>query len=344
MKTRIAIASGLLLLQVAAIGCGTSTRTAGSGPVSFSLKGPISGPLIGYVWDPTASGLRPIFGVSGAAQLGAALYANQSLSGAAVSLAKQFALLTSTTGEIFLTTLPAGEPSLLTPKLSTQQQIALSPSGDAAIIFARDLMSITLITGLPASPALQTIELPAIANQAVVSDSGLVLIATTLSDGTSALRSLAASGATAPVTTLSQFGAMAFLPKSTNALIADAGQNGVQLASGLGGAVNISRIASSADGIARPVAVASSLDAHWAIIANQTGSNIVRVDLSGKTPASSVQCNCSPAFLMPIAGNDVFRLTELGAGPLSIFDGNASKPRVFLIAGVQENSSQGMVR
>jgi len=47
---------------------------------------------------------------------------------------------------------------------------------------------------------------------------------------------------------------------------------------------------------------------------------------------------------MPIAGNDVFRLTDLGAGPLSIFDGNASKPRVFLIAGIQDNTSQGMVR
>jgi hypothetical protein len=344
MKPRIAIASGLLLLQVAAIGCGRSTGTAGSGPASFAAIGPVSGPLIGYVWDPIAPGLRPIFGVSGAARLGAALYANRMFSAAAVSVAKQFALLTSATGEIYLTSLPAGEPSLISPKLSSQQQIAISPSGNAAIIFADDLRSITLITGLPASPVLQTVELPAIANQAAVSDSGLVLIATTLNNGTSNLRSLTASGATAPVTTLSQFGAMAFLPKSTSALIADAGQNGVQLASGLGGALNISRIATSADGVAKPVAVASSSDARWAIIANQTGSSIVLVDLSGKTPSSSVQCNCSLAFLMPIAGNDVFRLTELGAGPLSIFDGNASKPRVFLIAGIQDNTSQGMVR
>ena len=344
VKTRTAIACGLLLLQLAASGCGTSGSTSGSGPATFLSKGPISGPVIGYAWDRAASGLRPIFGVSGAARLGAALYANQSFNGAAASVRRQFALLTSTTGEVFLTALPDGQPSLLSPKLSTQQQIALSPSGTAAIIYAHDLTAITLVTGLPMSPALQTIHLPATADHAAVGDSGLILIATTQTDVTSALRSLAASGVTAPITTLSQFGAMAFLPKGTSAVVADAGQNAIELASGLGSATSISQIASSADGVARPVAIASSSDGRWAIIANQTGSSIVSVDLSGNTPSSSVQCSCSPALLASIAGNDVFRLTELGAGPLSVFDGDAAKPRVFLIAGVQANSSQGMIQ
>jgi hypothetical protein len=343
MKKRKAVACSLLLLQLAASGCGTS-GTSGSGPATFLSKGPVSGPVIGYAWDRAASGLRPIFGVSGAARLGAALYANQSFNGAAASVRRQFALLTSTKGEVFLTALPNGRPSLLSAKLSMQPQITLSPSGNAAIIYAHDLAAITLVTGLPTSPALQTILLPATADRAAVGDSGVILLATTQSDGTSALRWLAASGATAPITTLSQFGAMAFLPKSTSAVVADAGQNAIELASGLGSAASISQIASSADGLARPVAVASSSDGRWLVIANQNGSSIVRVDLTGSTPTSSLPCGCSPALLAPIAGNDVFRLTELGAGPLSVFDGDAVKPRVFLIAGVQANSSQRIVQ
>jgi hypothetical protein len=212
-----------------------------------------------------------------------------------------------------------------------------------AVIYAHGLAAITLVTGLPTSPVLQTIPLPVTADRAVVGDSGEIILATTQSDGTSALRSLVTSGATAPITTLSQFGAMAFLPKSTSAVVADAGRNAVELASGVGSAASISQIASSADGVARPVAVASSSDGRWLVIANQNGSSIVRVDLTGVTPTSSLPCSCSPALLAPIAGNDVFRLTELGAGPLSVFDGDAVKPRVFLIAGVHKNSPQVMV-
>jgi hypothetical protein len=349
IRARTLIAGVLALFVMSNLGCGTTTGTRsipGSSTGSFSPNQPVSGPLIGYVWDQSSTGLRPIFGISGAASLGTPLYTGSGYSGAVVSLRRQYALLTNTNGQIALATLPNGEPLELVEKLSTKQQATVSPSGNAALIYAPDLTTVTLVQGLPGTPKLQIINLPGsvAANRAVVGDSGLMLIATTQPDGTSAIRSLTPSGTSAPIVTASRLGAFAFLPHSTNALIADAGQNVVLLASGVGGTSSISQVAGIADGIAQPLAVAASSDGRWAVIANRQGSTIVKVDLTHRAPTIQVQCSCSPAVLKSVAGNSVFLLTELGTESISVFDGDAAKPRILFIPGLQRASLQGMIR
>jgi hypothetical protein len=313
---------------------------------SFSSNQPVGGPLIGYLWDQSAAGLRPIFGITGAAFLGTPLYTGRAYSGAVVSLRRQYALLTNTKGQVALATLPNGEPLDLVDQLSTRQQAAVSPSGNTALIYAPDLTTLTVVQGLPGAPKLQTVHLPGSvsANRAVISDSGLMLIATTQPDGTSAVRSLTSNGTSAPIVTVSQLAGFAFLPHSTTALIADAGQNRVLMASGLGAAPSVSQVADSEDGIAQPLALAASSDGRWAVIANRQGSTVVKVDLTSRVPASQLQCNCSPAVLTSLAGNSVFLLTEAATGTISVFDGDAAKPRILSIPGVQQASLQGMIR
>ena len=344
------VASGVLaLFLMGSVGCGTSF-TPPSGPGnqggSFATNEPVSGPLIGYVWDPSALGVRPILGVSAAASMGAALYADSGYSAAVISQLRRYALLTNKEGQTVLVTLPNGEPQTLVNQRSALQKLALSPSGNAALIYASDLSTLTLIQGLPGTPRPQTITLPgsAAAERAVVGDTGLILIATKQADGTSLVRSVTPSGSTATVITAGQLGGFAFLPHSTNALIADAAQNAVLLASGLGGTPGISRVAGLADGIAEPMAVAASADGRWAVVANRQGSTIVRVDLTNRAPISQVRCSCSPNVLLSLAGNSVFLLTPPGAGSLSLFDGDAAKPRILFIPGIQTASARGMMR
>lgn len=344
------ILAGLLILFIGgALGCGTPAGgppAPGSAAGNFSPNQPVSAPLIGYVWDQSASGLRPILGVSGAASLGNLLYADNSYTGAVVSVRRQYALLTNAKGQIALTSLPNGEPQYLMDRLSNNQQTTVSPSGNAALIYARDLSTVTLIQGLPAKPTLQTINLPPslTVNLAAVNDSGLMLIATTQADGTTAIRSLTPASASASIVTVSQLGALDFIPRSTSALIADSGQNVVSLATGLGDTPRISRVAGAADGIAQPLAVAASADGHWAVIANRQGSAIVRVDLTNKVPATKLECGCLPAALIRLAGNGVFRLTELGTGSVPVFDGDAPSPRIVFIPGIPGAASQRIVQ
>ena len=237
LKVHTAVVAVLALSLMGNVGCGTligGSPTSGNPGSSFSKTAPVSEPLIGYVWDQSAAGLRPIFGVSAAASMGAPLYAGGSYNGAFISLLRQYVLLTNKDGQIALATLPNGEPRKLLDVLSSKQQVAVSPSGKAALIYAPDLSRLTLIQGLPSAPSLQTINLSgSIApSQAVVGDTGLILIAITQADGTSTVTSITPGGTAATVTTASKLGGLAFLPHSTSALIADRAQNVLLLASG----------------------------------------------------------------------------------------------------------------
>jgi hypothetical protein len=348
MKPHNVAATVLALFLMGNVGCGTSftTPSGPANPGSFSTNEPVSGPLIGYVWDPSAAGVRPILGVSAAASMGAALYADSGYSAAVISQLRRYALLTNKEGQTVLVNLPNGEPQRLVNQVSTRQQAAISPSGNSALIYATDLSTLTLIQGLPRTLSMQTINLPAsaAAERAAIGDTGLILIASTQADGTSVVRSITPGGTTAAVATVGQLGGLAFLPHSTSALIADAAQNAVLLASGLGGALGISQVAGIGDGIAQPMAVAASADGRWAVVANRQGSTIVRFDLTSRAPTSQVQCSCSPNVLLSLAGNSVFLLTPPGAGSLSLFDGDAAKPRILFIPGIQTASAQGMMR
>jgi DNA-binding beta-propeller fold protein YncE len=349
LKVHTVAVSVLALSLVGNVGCGTSIgspATAGNPISNFSTTAPVSEPLIGYVWDQSAAGLRPIFGVSAAASMGAPLYAGGSYSGAFVSLLRQYALLANKDGQIALVTLPNGEPKKLLDRLSSKQQVTVSPSGKAALIYAPDLSRLTLIQGLPSAPSLQTINLSGSVGpaQAVVGDTGLILAATTQGDGTSTITSFTPAGAEASIETVGQLGGMAFLPHSTSALIADEAQSVLLMASGLGGTPSISRIAGSSDGVAQPTAVAASSDGRWAIVANRKASTISRIDLTGRVPASHIQCKCSPTVLLSLAGNSVFLLMPNETGSPSVFDGDAAQPRILFIAGLRQTSTQGMIR
>jgi hypothetical protein len=349
LKIHTVTVAVLALSLMGNVGCGTSIgspSTAANPTSNFSTTAPISEPLIGYVWDQSAAGLRPIFGVSAAASMGAPLYAGGSYNGAFVSLLRHYALLANKDGQIALTILPNGEPKKLLDRLSSKQQVAVSPSGKAALIYAPDLSRLTLIQGLPSAPSLQTINLsgsiaPA---KAVVGDTGLILIEITQADGTSTVTSITPSGTAATIATAGLLGGLAFLPHSTSALIADTAQNVLLLATGLGESPSISRLAGPADGVARPMAVAASSDGRWALVANRQGSTVVKVDLTHRAPISHAQCNCSPTILLSLAGNSVFLLTPPGTGPLSLFDGDAPQPRILLMPGVQQPRAQGMIR
>src|ERR1700733_9311199 len=102
------------ILRIA--GCGTSPMAptplaAPSGTnSSASASNVASGPVLGYWWDTTASGLRPTYGIPGAAHLGQASFNDGSFSGATACSQKGFALLTNKSGALFLAKLPSEQP------------------------------------------------------------------------------------------------------------------------------------------------------------------------------------------------------------------------------------------
>jgi hypothetical protein len=325
-------------------GCGfspasSSPAAAGAMPVQ---AGALSPSVIGYAWDQSVPGLRPIVGVSGASSLGAPIFGDDKYASAVTSAQKQYALLTDAKSRLFLALLPSGQPTLLSDGLSSKQQVRLSPSGSLALIYAPDQPSVILIQGLPQSPQLETIPIPrsVVVNQAAVGDTGLVALATETPGGIVVVRSLNTGGTATQIATLSTFGGLSFLPRSTSLLMADAGQNTLLLASGLPNSPALSQVASAKQGINQPFLVAASSDGRWATVANQDAS-FVRIDLTMHSAPSVAKCICSPIAMIPLRGNSVFLVSDLSAGPLWMFDGDPLVSRVVFIGGLKQSAVAG---
>jgi hypothetical protein len=330
----------LALLTTSTIGCGVSGyRQSSPTPASsFSTTAPVAAPLTGYAWDQAAHGLRPIVGVTGASFVSAPIFSDERYVVAFTSFASGYALLKDVKNNILLVALPSGTPALVSGPMSAEQQIAISPLGRAALIYAADKSTALLLQGMPSALRTKRINLARTANSAAVSDSGLIVTATDQADGSSLLNAQGENSTYFPVVSVGQLGGLAFLPHSSSALIADRAQSAVLLATALDSSPKITRVASAAEGVASPLAIASSFDGHWAILANRQGS-IVRIDLSMQSHSESIDCSCSPSTLLPIAGNGVFRLTELGNGPLRVVDGDSAKLRVVFVGDVQKSNA-----
>jgi hypothetical protein len=321
------------VLHLAACG---STRTpisipAGAAPVMASSNA-ASGPLLGAWWDANHSGLRTVYGVVGAAHQGSPVFSDGSYSGGAACMQKNLALLTMPSGSVYSATLPQGLPQEVSGNGIPNASIVFSPSCTTSLIFVPGGSAGLLLQGLLSHPAATPVSFPLGNSAAAVADSGSILIAVPAANGASSIQFLASgTGSFQPVSVLAKFGGMAFLPGADTALLADASANTVVEASHLTGTLSLTSLATAADGVSQPMAVAISSDGHLAAVANNNESSVLRLDLTGKSAPIKTVCHCSPTELVPLAGNFAFRLNEPNSGTVWAFDGNGLLPRVIFI-------------
>src|SRR5262249_2015717 len=117
--------------------------------------------------------------------------------------------------------------------------------------------------------------------------------------------------------------ALAFVPGESNALVGE--PNAVRL---LSPAFGIQTIADQ--GLEDVSAVAEAGDGSRVFIATRSGRVVIH-DLRSSVE-TSVTCACSPGVLTPLRGNAVFRLNEMGDGPLWLLDADSTEPRILFVA------------
>lgn len=321
-------------------GCGISTHPV-TPPASASANQP-SAAVLGYVWDSRLPGIRPVTGSLGAAHLEGPV-AGSSVTTAIPCAGRNFALTADSAGVVEMISLPAGQTSKLGNPLGKNTRILLSPSCSNAIAFATGSASGLLISGLPSTPLVQSINLGSSASiaGAAVSDSGSVLVAGVNSDGSANLQLLPQAGPSQSLKQLQRFGAMTFIAGSDSAVIADVGANVVFLGTRLSANPAFTQIASSAQGVSNPVAAAASADGHFAFVANGSGTAVLRIDLSGASAPLPIQCSCTPSELIPLFGNAGFQLSDPAAGTIFAIDGDAKTPRALFIPTDKVATSAG---
>jgi hypothetical protein len=312
-------------------GCGTQISKLPSAN-SKSVPGVPGGAILGYVWSSSDRTLRPILGVSGSAQVGQSIVPSGTYAAGAASNASSVGLVEDQKGNLFSLDLPLSKTTPVASGLPATAQIVFSPSGADAIVYATGGTSVTLISALATQPQTTPLALPSGVKllSAIVSDAGTVLAAIQASPV--AIEVLSAAGQLSPVTTVAQTGGMSFLPGVDDALVADGGKNTLSLLQNVSGSPAVQPL--DAPGINLPVAVASSRDSRWAVVANGGDKNILRIDLKDGAAPAKLSCLCQATQLSALAGSASFRLNDLGNGPLWTADLSGPVPQLLFVPAI----------
>jgi sugar lactone lactonase YvrE len=309
--------------------------------------GPIRGPLLGYVFDPASSGIRPLPGIPGASYVGNAMPIGFTSSLVEVSPSQNYALgVEAGTGYLFVIDLRLGIPAAerLTAVNAGVDRIFFSPSGQAAALYDRQARQVEILTGLPETSANQgRIDLtgmPGMLTALAVSDDGKVLAAAssqaTGSRSESGTLFVSSPGENLhPVGPLGRASALSFLNDSQDLLVADIGRNEVVRVRNPRTGAEWTVLASRQDGLDQPVAVAASRDNSTAFAVSAADNKIAWIPLSGGA-VEFVDCPCKPTGLNALTSGSVFRITSASSAPLFMLDarpgdGLANPPRVLFI-------------
>ena len=326
------ISAAILLVSGCTSVTSPNSGTSGSTTTSTPKQAAVStGPQLGLIWNASDSTLRTLAGVPGSSQLGPALFPAGAYATGAFAYPTQTALLLDPKGNLQIMVLPSTQPQTLAQGFSTAASIVFAPRGAYAVVFSPGSSSVLEVSGLPLAPIANVITATAAVQGAAISDAGTLLLATSAGNGGAAVTSIAANGTRASLATLGGFGGIGFIAGSEDSLVADSAAN--TLSRYHNGSATI--LASHANGLNQPFAVAASQDGHWAVTADQADSSLLRIDLTGATAPTLSTCSCSPTQLSALSGNAVFELAAPAAAPGWMIEADGPSSRVLFIPPVR---------
>jgi hypothetical protein len=306
--------------------------TVACAPLSWAQTGSLNGPVAGYVYDSAAQALRPVLGIAGAATLGAPVSGGYSFTAATVSprLDSFFGVASGGSTHWFAISGGSFNETAIAGLMASPERIVFSPSGTAAALYAGGQAQI--VTGLPGAPAVagtvglnqtsspraRRIPAPALA----ISDDGAYLLAAL--NGSIQLASQ--SGVVRPVIQTGADPVVAFAPGGHDAAIAARGTGALIIRDAPGSAIQ-QPLATDGAAFSATAGIAFSADGSHVYYASASAQTVSVFDLSGNR--SDLPCSFSPAELS--AMGTVFRLNELGQGPLWLADAAGSGPRVVFV-------------
>jgi hypothetical protein len=261
-----------------------------------ALWAQVGGPLIGYV--PEGAHIRPMYGLPGAGAIGAPLAAGRDFALSVTAPAQNFVLVTAAdTGEVMVYK-PGSGLSTVSGAAASPDALAISPSGTSAALWFPFTGKLQIVSGLPDSPAVRTID-------ASFLNASPLSIAVT-DDGQWAAGLWAAgvyafgpSNVVIPLQTDPGVVALSFFHNNHDLALATASR--ATTIADVGGATQVSVLYDYAALNLSPRAIGVSFDNRTAVVADRGGT---LVNLANSTVSN---CGCSPTGLYGLGGA-LFRL------------------------------------
>jgi hypothetical protein len=301
----------------------------------------VAGPVAGFVFDGSARVLRPIQGVPGASLLGDAVNFGFALAAVYVSPRQDSAFVVGADNSLHLFRLNSGAVAEvgLGNLAGVPQTVVFSPSGTAAALFA--MGKARVLTGLPNAPALAgTVAVPDSGQVTArpgrtspgrtpigplaLSDDGAYLL--TVAQGS--VRLLNSQGENRSLVLAGPDAFVAFGPGGHDAAVMDP-VAGLTLLRDAAGAASPQVLATPGGGLIDPVGLAFSQDAATLYVASGTAQSVTAFNLAAGGSRSAIGCACTPSILVPMG--KLFRLNDLGRGPLWLLDTGGGNPRMVFV-------------
>ncbi len=323
----------LALAVCALVSLGALTLLAANGPG-------LQAPVLGYVFDAENGALHRVNGIAGASSIGPAIDVGAVLAQAVVSPSLEFVMARNQEQEFVVVDLTATQPAVvaLQDALQGADGVLFSPSGNRAALYASGSGALQLLEGLPQAPrAGETLELGAAAGAwtaFAISDLGIVLAASSEPGGGS-LFMLSAGSAPIRIGGVQSVSDLAFFAGSNDAVAADSGASEVVLIRDVVAWRQFSVLSSASDNLGNPFEIAATADG--AFVVGAVAGGVATIPLSGGAPLVTT-CACAPTILDPLAGGDVFQLTEDIRSPVQIVEISA-QPRMLVIPALPESDS-----
>ncbi|MEW5977107.1 MAG: hypothetical protein AB1898_15000 [Acidobacteriota bacterium] len=306
---------------------------------STNVTAQIRGPVLGYVFDPVQQGLRPIWGIPGAAHLGELVEVGVRLDSLQVSPNHEYGL-----------GLAVGKSSLLAIDLrngpalarireieevdSAAPRIVYSSQGTAVAVFRSDRDALEVLIGLPGSIRIVLeAELPFPASElqaAALSNDGTTLLLAATEGAASRLYAVGGEAGSRPIALLGKVTSLLILDSNHDGVVADAARDEVYLLRDFTGTAQPIPLAGPSEGISQPVSLGLSRDNRRVFVANAASGAVTMLDFEGGAPVTT-PCRCTPTVLQPLDGDSIFRLTDLSDTPLWIVDGALSENRILFV-------------
>lgn len=276
--------------------------------LAAAAEPPVTAPVLGHARIDSA--VRPIYGIPGAAVLGPAADLGGAVTLTAAANEAGLVLAVLDDGRVMLYRGSAATP--LDNAIASPTRIAVSPRGQAALLYSEQSDALQVITGLAGTPRVtQPIPLAWPVTAMAISDSGRALLA---ADG--ALWSAMPGRAPGHLMLADGVSAVAFF----------SGSNDLAFASG--GTLWIRRSGELKPAGEAPGTIA--LQASGQKLFAATASTVSRIDLLTGARAD-LPCTCRITALEPLRGEGVFRLNSGGAEPLYIYDGEGADGRILFV-------------
>jgi hypothetical protein len=297
----------------------------------------MKGVVTGFIFDRDASIIRPILGIPGAATQADAVLPATKLRTAAISSQQDFALAVEAASNDLIAIRGLRDSRSVRRIASGTRpidMIRLSPQGTAALLYRRESNTVQFISGLPGAPRvwneIDIGHLPGLVATLAVSDDARLALAAINQQDSASLFLVDRAGNTRPVFSSRRLSAVSFVSATHNALLTDDADSKVVWIHDAGVTAAAIPLATSEDGVSRPVGVEASPDGRRVFVANASPGSVLEIDR--RTHIAILHpCACSPTGLAALNDNVMFRLTEPSGAPLWIFDGSAGHQRIAFV-------------